>query len=132
MWCTSFLYPVFFCYAGLPVKQEVLPNDIFTSLDHALFEDEVPYVYDDNGNLVKLILDYDNVETNIDANEVANRVFFFLHKKDNPTDPKSLNVNDEDALRNSNFDPAKPTRFITHGWINSRNSLACTLIRDGM
>lgn len=110
----------------------MLPNDTFTSLDYTLFENKVMYVYDDNENLVKLTLNDDNVEENIDDIEVAKRVFFFLYKKDNPTDPKSLNVNDENALKNSNFDPAKPTRFVTHGWVNSRDSLACTLVRDGM
>ncbi|XP_011878188.1 PREDICTED: pancreatic triacylglycerol lipase-like [Vollenhovia emeryi] len=114
--------------AGLPVKEEVLPDDIFTPLDYALFKDKVAYVYDDNENLVKLTLD--DVEEHIDDSEVPKRVFFYLHKKDNPTDPKQLYVDDEDALKNSNFDPTKPTRFVTHGWMNSRDSVACTLVRD--
>lgn len=112
--------------------KEELSNDIFTSLDYALFKDKIAYVYDDNENLVKLTLD-DDIEENEDGNdsEVANRVFFFLYKKDNPN-PNPLYINDEDALKNSNFDPTKPTCFVTHGWINSRNSEACTSIRDGM
>jgi pimeloyl-ACP methyl ester carboxylesterase len=116
--------------AGLPAKKEVLPDDIFTPLDYALFKDKIAYVYDDNENLVRLTLD--DVEENADGddNEVANRVFFFLYKKDNPNNPKQFYVNDENALRDSGFDPAKPTRFVTHGWINSRNSVACTSVRD--
>lgn len=111
--------------------KEELPNDIFTPLDYALFKDKVAYVYDDNENLVKLTFDDVDVEENGNDSEVANRVFFFLYKKDDPN-PKLLYVNDEDALKNSNFDPKKPTRFVTHGWMNSRNSEACTSIRDGM
>lgn len=119
------------------MNEEELPNDIFTPLDYELFKDKVAYVYDDNENLVRLTLDDDDdddVEENSDGNdsEVANRVFFFLYKKDSPNNPKQLYVNDEDALKNSNFDPTKPTRFVTHGWVNSRNSEACTLVRDGM
>lgn len=114
------------------MKEEGLPDDIFTPLDYTLFEGKVAYVYDDNENLVKLTLDEVGVEEDdeIDS-EVANRVFFYLYKKGEPN-PKQLYVDDEDALENSNFDPAKPTRFITHGWMNSRNSEACILVRDGM
>lgn len=116
--------------AGLPAKDEVFRDDIFTPLDYELFKDEIAFVYDDNKNLIKLTLD-DNIEERLDEKDVAKRVFFFLHNKDNPANPKPLYVNDEDALKNSNFDPAKPTRIVTHGWMNSGNSDACTLIRDG-
>ncbi|XP_011691720.1 PREDICTED: pancreatic triacylglycerol lipase-like [Wasmannia auropunctata] len=119
--------------AGLPTKEEaLLPDDTFTSLDDTLFGDEVAYVYDDNKNLVRLKLNGDDGEYILDIpeNEIPNRVSFYLFTKDNPTNPRLLYVNDEDALRGSKFDPAKPTRIVTHGWINSRNSDACTLIRD--
>lgn len=112
------------------MKDEVLPDDILTPPDYALFKDEVPYVYDDNGNLVKLALDDIIVDVNLGEKEIAERVAFFLYKKGN-SNPKLLYVDDENALKNSNFDPTKPTRIITHGWINSHNSPACTLIRDG-
>jgi len=60
----------------LPVKKEV-PDNIFTSLDNTLFKDKVAY---DNENLVKLTLDDDDVEENVDGNdnEITNHVFFFL------------------------------------------------------
>jgi len=59
-------------------------------------------------------------------------VFSFFYNKDNSTDSKPLYINDEDALKNSNFESAKLTRFVTHRWINSRNSAACILVRDSM
>ncbi|XP_018398479.1 PREDICTED: pancreatic triacylglycerol lipase-like [Cyphomyrmex costatus] len=117
---------------GLPVKEEVLSDNIFTSLDYAFFENEEAYVYDDNKNLVKLTLEDDYVEQSAYGNDsdVSDRVLFYLYKKDNPIEPKQLYVDDKDTLKNSNFDPTQPTRFITHGWKSSRNSASCTLIRD--
>lgn len=118
--------------AGLPVQDEGLPNNILTSLDYALFENKEAYVYDDNMNLVKLMWDdAEEVGDQLNDSEIPSRVFFYLYKKNDPN-PKELYVDNEDVLKNSNFDPAKPTRFVTHGWINSRNSEACTLVRDGM
>lgn len=104
-------------------------------MDYALLDGKILYVYDDNENLVRLKFEDedDEADEGLDdtKNDLANRVFFYLYTKDNPNEPKPLYVDDEEALKNSNFDPEKPTRFITHGWINSRNSAACTLIRDG-
>ncbi|EZA59904.1 hypothetical protein DMN91_000433 [Ooceraea biroi] len=123
---------LFACVAtGLPAEKET-SNDIFTQLDYEKFENSVAYVYDDNENLVRLTFEDDEDDESFDETkkDLANRVFFFLYTKDNPTDPKPLYLDDENALKNSFFDPKKPTRFITHGWMNSRNSAACTLIRD--
>lgn len=116
------------------MKEKVFPNDIFTSLDYALFENEVAYVYDDNKNLVKLTLEDDHVEQNAYENNTVleKSVLFYLYKRNNPIKPKQLYVDDKDALKNSNFDPTKPTRFITHGWKSSSTSESCILIRDGI
>ncbi|KAG5347828.1 LIPP lipase, partial [Acromyrmex charruanus] len=117
---------------GLPVKEEVFPDDIFTSLDYALFENEVAYVYDDNKNLVKLTLEDDHVEQNAYKNDsdLSKSVFFYLYKRDTLIKSKQLYVDDEDALKNSSFDPTKPTRIITHGWRSSGSSESCILIRN--
>ncbi|KAM0729937.1 Pancreatic lipase-related protein 2 [Formica fusca] len=115
---------------GLPVKEKSYNNDIFTPMDYALLENTTAYMYDDNENLVKLTLDDDMENLYETQMDIANRVFFFLYTKKNPTIPRTLYVNDKDSLKYSNFDPTKPTRFITHGWMNSRSSLACFLIRD--
>ncbi|TGZ51575.1 hypothetical protein DBV15_11012 [Temnothorax longispinosus] len=119
-----------FKYFAESINSEVLPDDIFTSLDYELFQDKVMYVYDDNENLVKLTLDDTGNDEDGDDGNIASRVSFFLYNKDNVNDPKPLYVNDEAALKNSNFDPAKPTRFITHGWTDSGKSPVCILIRD--
>ncbi|XP_072747044.1 pancreatic triacylglycerol lipase-like [Anoplolepis gracilipes] len=116
--------------AGLPVEEKSY-NDIFTPNDYAILKNMTAYMYDDNENLVKLTLDDYYMESVKETQEdIENRVFFSLYTKKNPTVPQSLYVNDEYVLKNSNFDPTKPTRFITHGWMNSRNSPACYLSRD--
>lgn len=120
-----------FLFAVLAVEEETTKNDIFTAADYALFKDADMYVYDDNENLVKLTLDDTIEEQKGSFMDMQNNVFFFLHTKKNPIQPQTLYVNDDEILKMSNFNPANPTRFITHGWMNSRESPACTLIRDG-
>ncbi|KMQ93906.1 pancreatic triacylglycerol lipase [Lasius niger] len=87
-------------------------------------------MYDDHEHLVQLTLDDDVESLEETQRDIGNRVFFFLYTKNNPTVPNTLYVNDKNALKNSSFDPTKPTRFIIHGWMNSRSSSACVLIRD--
>jgi len=100
-------------------------------------ENTVAYVYDDDDNLVQLTFEDEEEEEEEEEKldetkkDIANRVFFFLYTKKNPVEPRQLYLNDDAALSNSDFDPSKPTRFVTHGWMNSRKSAACTLIRDG-
>lgn len=108
-------------------------DDIFTPLDYALFNDTMAYVYDDNENLVRLTFEDSEDDESLDetSKDLANRVFFFLYTKDNPSRPQPLYLDNDNALRKSNFNPEKPTRLITHGWMNSGDSSACTLIRDG-
>ncbi|KMQ84535.1 pancreatic triacylglycerol lipase, partial [Lasius niger] len=111
------------------MKEKSCANDIFTPMDYKILENMTAYMYDDNENLVKLTLDDDMETLSETQNDIKNRVFFFLYTKNNPTAPKTLYVNDTNALKNSNFDPTKPTRFIIHGWMNSRSSSVCVLIR---
>ncbi|GAB1868327.1 phospholipase A1 [Camponotus japonicus] len=115
---------------GLSMEEKSYNNDIFTSMDYAILEKTIAYVYDDNENLVELTLDDDVESLGETQMDIANRVLFFLYTKNNPAIPKTLYINDKDVLKNSSFDPTKPTRFITHGWMNSRSSSACLLIRD--
>lgn len=81
------------------------------------------------------IADLMNVDTYDESAEqtrkdLHNRVFFFLYTRANPTKHQQLFLNDLNSLRRSNFDPKKPTKFVTHGWINSEGSDAFQLIRD--
>lgn len=124
-------YEFYIRIVGLPVEEKSYNNDIFTAKDYAILKKTTAYVYDDNENLVKLTLD-DDVESLTETGmDITNRVFFFLYTKNNPIS-KTLYINDKDVLKNSSFDPTKPTRFIIHGWMNSQSSSACLLIRDGM
>jgi hypothetical protein len=120
---------LYFDCAGFSVE-EAIKNKIFTIEDYAILKNTVAYVYDDNKNLVRITFEKD--DENIIKRNLGNYVFFFLYTKKNPIEPKPLYVNDDNALTNSDFDFSKPTRFITHGWINSRDSEACTSVRDGM
>lgn len=117
-------------YVGLPLNNasEKTPQNY----DLCTKSDGVMCVYDDDENLVRLRLDDDDEEDNTDLTDIENFVFFLLYTRKNPLRSKPLYVDDEDALKRTKFDPALPTRFVTHGWMNSRKSAACTLIRDGM
>jgi len=125
-------YEFYIRIVGLSMEEKSYNNDIFTSMDYAILEKTIAYVYDDNENLVELTLDDDVESLDETQMDIANRVLFFLYTKNNPAIPKTLYINDKDVLKNSSFDSTKPTRFITHGWMNSRSSSACLLIRDGM
>ncbi|XP_078032903.1 pancreatic triacylglycerol lipase-like [Augochlora pura] len=87
------------------------------------------------GNEVPAISDLMDVDTYDEAVEetrkdLHNRVFFYLYTKANPTKSQKLLINDVNALKRSHFDPKKPTKLVTHGWVNSEGSDAFRLIRD--
>lgn len=48
-------------------------------------------------------------------------VFFMLFTQRNPTSGQRIGF-DADAIRNSNFNSAVPTRFVIHGWNNDHQS----------
>ncbi|XP_076645357.1 uncharacterized protein LOC143354867 [Halictus rubicundus] len=62
--------------------------------------------------------------------KLANRIYFYLYTKDNPTDRQRLYLDDVDALNNSNFNVSKPTKIVTHGFLNTAYNSAVTLVRD--
>lgn len=49
-------------------------------------------------------------------------VIFELYTLDNPTNAQILHTGNAQELAASNFNPARPTRFVVHGW-NSRGGL---------
>lgn len=51
----------------------------------------------------------------------ANDVFFVLRSKRNPTNGERIPFN-ADAIRNTEFNPSLPTRFVIHGWNNEHTS----------
>ncbi|XP_032669421.1 pancreatic lipase-related protein 2-like [Odontomachus brunneus] len=55
---------------------------------------------------------------------------FFLYTRNNLKVGQELYINDLDSVRNSYWDPKRSTRFVTHGWQGSIDTVACVLIRD--
>lgn len=49
-------------------------------------------------------------------------IFFMLFTRRNPTSGQRINQNDANAIRNSNFNSAHPTRFLIHGFNSGQNS----------
>lgn len=52
----------------------------------------------------------------------ASETYFYLFTKKNPVDPEKLELLDYDTVLKSNFDAAKPTKVIIHGYYNNRFS----------
>ncbi|XP_031833782.1 pancreatic triacylglycerol lipase-like [Nomia melanderi] len=88
-------------------------------------------VIDDNGNLVKIDLTDNDDETEEETKkDLHNRVFFYLYTKATPNNPEKLYLDDLKALKKSHFNSMKPTKFVTHGWVNSHDSKAIKMVRD--
>ncbi|KAK9310005.1 hypothetical protein QLX08_000488 [Tetragonisca angustula] len=49
---------------------------------------------------------------------LPNTVFFYLYTRNNTSNYQQLNVNDENTLRNSNFNVSKNTAIYVHGWMS--------------
>lgn len=121
-----------------PDKTEARNSSRFqlTTMDIELFENGL-WVYDDDENLVQASAEMYGEEDDEDesyeetSKDMEKRVNFMLYTADNSKDYQPLFINDKIALTKSNFDNQKATRIITHGWMNSFKSPACTLIRDG-
>ncbi|XP_076288999.1 phospholipase A1-like [Lasioglossum baleicum] len=62
--------------------------------------------------------------------DLANRVYFYLFTKDNPNDGQRLYLDDVATLQNSNFNFSKPTKIVTHGFLNTVYNSAVDLLRD--
>ena len=98
-----------------------------------MFKGQELWFYDDNENLVQATLN----ETLLSSGYVGLRknlddyVFFKLYTREVKEGYQSLYIDDEFTFSRSNFDSKRPTKFVTHGWMNSYESPACTLIRDG-
>ncbi|XP_076392510.1 pancreatic lipase-related protein 2-like isoform X2 [Megachile rotundata] len=61
---------------------------------------------------------------------MSNHVFFRLYTRHTNNTPENLYVDDISNLRRSHFDPKKPTKIVTHGWMSSCQNAVCTRIRD--
>lgn len=105
-------------------------SDLFTSGKQTNLTPHLT-VFDDNGNLIELLLEEIEDTLELSHDDLEKRIYYYLYTQKNPVNPQLLYTGDDDILKQSNFDPTKPTRFVTHGWMNSFKSEACTLIRDG-
>lgn len=82
-------------------------------------------VYNDNSTVVECN------KKQFAPSDHKKEIIFEIYTKNNPSYGQQLQINDTLSIRQSYFDATKPTYFITHGWINTGKSPACTLIRDG-
>lgn len=61
---------------------------------------------------------------------VSNTRLIFLRKNRQVGQP--LIINYENSVKKSNWNPAHPTRIVTHGWQgDTKTGSNCALIRDG-
>ncbi|XP_043258082.1 pancreatic triacylglycerol lipase-like [Colletes gigas] len=88
---------------------------------------------DDDNNPVHIDLNLNYPETAAETKQNLHyTVFFYLYTKNNRDNPEKLFVDDVDVLKKSQFDPKRPTKFVTHGWINSFRSAACVEVRNAL
>ncbi|XP_015439837.1 PREDICTED: pancreatic triacylglycerol lipase-like [Dufourea novaeangliae] len=64
------------------------------------------------------------------AKKLPHRVAFSLYTRRTVHRPERLFPNDVRRLRNSHFDPKRPTKIIAHGWKNSKVGGSISLVRD--
>ena len=94
-----------------------------------LFKDKELWFPDDNGNPIRATLDpVLHFQCLSDVSEV---VIFKLYTRQTGNNYDILNINDEEVLAKSQFDPKKPTRFFAHGWVSNCDGKNSVKIRDG-
>ncbi|XP_044733608.1 pancreatic lipase-related protein 2-like [Chrysoperla carnea] len=94
---------------------------------------------DGEGNPTPLILNPEAVDIDTEmmshsmakaADSAATRTEFHLYTRQNKEEYFELQIDDEDRLKVSNFDPSKDTKFITHGWRSSGRVDSCKKLKD--
>ncbi|KAF7398913.1 hypothetical protein HZH66_006810 [Vespula vulgaris] len=128
------VFAFFYIANGLSVPEEIENQFQLGPEDIRLLNSNL-YVLDDDHNLVSLTTDLLNAEENTESErdtmmDLHNRVYFYLYTANNRIYPDAISINDLESLKKSNFNFNRPTRIITHGWMNSHNSDSCILIRD--
>lgn len=83
-------------------------------------------VPDTDGHMYLADLDAEDIAPLFNANTDT---FFVLFTRRNPLAGQIISF-DAAGVRNSNFDPSRPTRFIVHGWNNNGGSDVNIQIRD--
>lgn len=103
-------------------------HSMVTEDDRKLFNStEGLWFLDDEGRLVQATLDMPVTRDSVLVS-MKTHVKFELFTRESHA---PIYIDDVESLNRLNFDPTRETKFITHGWVNSGKSKACTLIRDG-
>ncbi|XP_043258056.1 pancreatic triacylglycerol lipase-like [Colletes gigas] len=91
-------------------------------------------MYDDEGNVVPIKnKDLDIAEPKaVPLEQVAKGVIFYLYTRSTVNNPDVLVVNDVERLKKSQFSISRPTKFIIHGWLGSRQSRPLIGLRDAL
>ncbi|KAL0113448.1 hypothetical protein PUN28_012537 [Cardiocondyla obscurior] len=87
-----------------------------------------------DGHGIPYVIDNDKpVFTQSDLQSIKEDVLettFSLYTRNNPKDGQPLFINDTNSVKKSFWNPARPTRIVTHGWRGSEKMPPCTLVRD--
>ncbi|XP_046627852.1 pancreatic triacylglycerol lipase-like [Neodiprion virginianus] len=128
------LLTVAFVQSGIVRRDTDTDTDDFDDEDDSeevVWDEDTWYEEDEDGNLIEITDELGSNET-LEETELLlpEKVFFHLYTLDNPSSSQEIYIGDDETLASSNWNSSKLTRIITHGWVNSKNSEACTLIRD--
>ncbi|CAG4965457.1 unnamed protein product [Colias eurytheme] len=96
-------------------------------------EGESRYVWIPDGEGVPRLVDLEEPadESSLDARNGADNEYWLFTRR-NPNNHQLLRINDDNSVRNSNYDRDRPLIVIVHGWSSSGNSPLNPLIRDAL
>ena len=119
--------------AATTLRRAIEDEEIaFKAAVHAIESSTSMHIFDDNGKPVEINLNDDDPETEAETKkDLQKRVHFYLYTRQiDSRKPQVLLLNNVAALQASDFNPRRQTKIVTHGWMNSLKSKACTSIRD--
>ncbi|XP_011498556.1 PREDICTED: pancreatic triacylglycerol lipase-like [Ceratosolen solmsi marchali] len=87
------------------------------------------WVFDDNEEIVRATADIPNdlLSSLISMNT---HVRFYLYTRNLTGNYESITIGDVQSLKLSTFDATRETKFFAHGWMNSKSSKSCRLVRE--
>ena len=83
----------------------------------------------DEGQPVEATLDMPSTLNFEPLVSMHDHVLFYLYTRTHSE--QAIYLDDIESLKKSNFNASRETKFVTHGWVNSRKSKACTIVKDG-
>ncbi|XP_012539038.2 lipase member H isoform X2 [Monomorium pharaonis] len=109
---------------SIAVLYPTLIASLASNPNYTLFADERkrPYIID---------ISEPHVLTQADFQETTKKINFLLHTRNNRKVGQRLFIDDKDSVKKSFWNPAHPTRIVTHGWRGDIEvGSSCALIRD--